>query len=708
MSRPISFAFLLLASVAATAPAAVAAQLQMVQPLPPRGVLSDADKLAEAMRTLGANPRDLNALIEAGELSLTLGDPTAAATLFKRADQIDPMNGRVKAGMARILVQQERPGEALRYFDQAAGYGLDPRTFAGDRGLAYDLIGEQQRAQRDYRLALQAGPQDEVQRRYALSLAISGRQEEALKQIEPLVRKSDRGAWRARAFILAMGGDVAGAEKIASTMMPPSMASGLAGFFQQLPKLAPVDKAFAVHFGEVRASAARLADARMTPPLPPLPPETTSAPVRVAAAPPPPQPSAAERERDRRQRERDRRRGKVAPVVPVAAPPAQVASQPNLPEPPRYPGRGVVFGAPQEVSQKLPPRTYPPQLAQRDATPPPPRQVASAAPRPVESSSPAIPSVPRAESVAPPPATPAPAPVETAAAATPAPQIVTQTTPVSPKASEDTILARIIAGISVPQSELHERPAPVTAPPPPVESPAVRVAPRREVAQTLPPRAVVRTPAKPAREESEATPPVKSSSRTARGKAVDEAAAEETKATSAPGRARTAAKNLAMVDLAEVRDKPAGGRKASAKADDEADQAADAEAKPAKKQTAAERKAEAAKKLAAAKKAEEAKEAAEERKAAKAQPSRIWVQVAGGANESDLPKAWAKAQAKSSTLNGKHAYTTPLRATNRVVTGPFKTEAEARAMVNKLRKEGIEAFTFTSTAGQKMTKIEGK
>lgn len=84
------------------------------------------------------------------------------------------------------------------------------------------------------------------------------------------------------------------------------------------------------------------------------------------------------------------------------------------------------------------------------------------------------------------------------------------------------------------------------------------------------------------------------------------------------------------------------------------------------------------------------------------------MQVAGGANESDLPKAWAKAQAKSSTLNGKHAYTTPLRATNRVVTGPFKTEAEARAMVNKLRKEGIEAFTFTSTAGQKMTKIEGK
>lgn len=63
---------------------------------------------------------------------------------------------------------------------------------------------------------------------------------------------------------------------------------------------------------------------------------------------------------------------------------------------------------------------------------------------------------------------------------------------------------------------------------------------------------------------------------------------------------------------------------------------------------------------------------------------------------------------KSATLGAKHAYTTKLRATNRVVTGPFKTEAEARAMVNKLAKEGVSAFTFTSNAGQKMTKIEGK
>ncbi|MFT3978134.1 MAG: tetratricopeptide repeat protein, partial [Sphingomonas bacterium] len=306
MKRTIPFAFLFLATAAALPAAA-----QTVQPLPSGH--SEADQLADAMRTLGANPRDLGALINAGELSLRLGDASGAAALFKRADEIDSMNGRVKAGMARILVQQERPGEALRYFNQAAGYGLDPRSFAGDRGLAYDLIGEQERAQRDYRLALKAGPQDEVQRRYALSLAISGRQEEALKEIEPLLRTGDRGAWRARAFILAMGGDVAGAEKIATTMMPSGMANGLAPFFQKLPSLGSVDKAFAVHFGEVRASPARLADAKLIPPLPALGPDPT-APVRVAAAPPPP--LLVEPAPDRK----GRRKGKnKAPPVRIAA-----------------------------------------------------------------------------------------------------------------------------------------------------------------------------------------------------------------------------------------------------------------------------------------------------------------------------------------------------------------------------------------------------
>ncbi|MBN8849185.1 MULTISPECIES: SPOR domain-containing protein [unclassified Sphingomonas] len=624
MKRITPFAFLALASAAAL-PALAAPQ--MVQPLPQAG--SDADQLAAAMRTVGANPRDLNALIEAGELSLKLGDASGAAALFKRADEIDPMNGRVKAGMARILVQQERPGEALRYFDQAAGYGLDPRSFAGDRGLAYDLIGEQERAQRDYRLALKAGPQDEVQRRYALSLAISGRQEEALKEIEPLLRGGDRGAWRARAFILAMGGDVAGAEKIATTMMPGGMASGLAPFFQRLPSLGSVDKAFAVHFGEVRASAARLADARLTPSLPPLGPDA-GAPVRVATVTPPPAPPpVAETVRNRR----DRNRGKPAAPVAVAAaatPAPPPAAAPPLPQPPSYPGKGVVFAAPSEVTQKLPPR------APYQAVP-----ASEAAQKP-------LPPIEVASVINPPPAPAEP----------PRPRRSSRRAP--PKGGEDSILAKIIAGIAVPESEMAE------ARPP--EKKAETAATRRKAK------------AEEAVETADATPPKR-------------------------GRGKAGARTEEPAETAEATPPRHGRGKTGARAEE---QAADADDVRPKKLTAAQKRAEEAKKLAAAKKAEEAKQAAEERKAAKAEPARIWVQVAGGANESDLPKAWAAVKGKTPTLAGKHAYTTKLRATNRVVTGPFKTEAEARAMVNKLAKEGVSAFTFTSNAGQKMNKIEGK
>ncbi|WP_375250168.1 tetratricopeptide repeat protein, partial [Sphingomonas sp.] len=248
-------------------PVALAAQSYPMMPV----ANPDADRLAELVRRLGTSPRDLPALIEAGELSFRLGDATAAAAFYKRAEAIDPRNGRVKGGIARILVNGEQPGEALRYFLEAERHGAPMARYADDRGLAYDLIGQQERAQRDYRVALTQGDADdadEVRRRYALSLGISGRQTEALAQIDALLRKSDRGAWRARAFILAMNGDVAGANKIATSMMPAGMAGGLAAFFQRLPTLNATDRAFAVHFGEVSPTPTRLADARMVPPLP--------------------------------------------------------------------------------------------------------------------------------------------------------------------------------------------------------------------------------------------------------------------------------------------------------------------------------------------------------------------------------------------------------------------------------------------------------
>lgn len=122
------------------------------------------------------------------------------------------------------------------------------------------------------------------------------------------------------------------------------------------------------------------------------------------------------------------------------------------------------------------------------------------------------------------------------------------------------------------------------------------------------------------------------------------------------------------------------------------------------------RKADAAKTAKAEKNAKAAKAVeAKAKPVAKPDPERVWVQVAGGANAADLAKAWKAVAAKApAQLKGKSAWWTPVRASNRLLTGPFKTSAEGQAFVNTLAKAGVSGFVFTSEAGQKINKIETK
>ena len=114
-----------------------------------------------------------------------------------------------------------------------------------------------------------------------------------------------------------------------------------------------------------------------------------------------------------------------------------------------------------------------------------------------------------------------------------------------------------------------------------------------------------------------------------------------------------------------------------------------------------------AEKQAAAKLA--AEEAAAAKKALKAESSRIWVQVAGGANVADLPKEWTRLRGKAGALlQNRQAWTTPLRFTNRLLTGPFKSGDEAQGFVNTIAKSGITGFVFTSDPGQKVARLSGK
>lgn len=755
----------------------------------------DADALAADMRILAANPLDIEALVTAGELTLRMGDNTAAAGFFGRAEKLDPLNPRVKAGLGSLLVRAERPGEALRRFQEAEARGLDPGKYAGDRGLAYDLIGEQERAQRDYRLALRAGPDDEITRRYALSMGISGRKKEALDLLDALLRKSDRAAWRDRAFILAMNGDRDGAQKIANSMMSPGLGAGLAPFFDRLPMLSTADRAFAVNFGELRATPERLADARMVPTLPRLGPDPTAPKVLAAAEQPRPRPIVAE---DTGKRKKHRKDQDLAPVVPAPKPAAPVEVAMN---PPSYiPPRATPTPAPPPSPQPSPRVIYaaplPSPKPATGLTPaptplPPPVRVAET-PKPTPA--PTLSALPPSATVAAPPPAPLPAPVVVAAAPAPgfsaasadhglADRPTAAEAGISPaptatsRVSEDTVLARIIAGISVPGSELGVAPPPTRAtppPPPPAPKPAeaapepkAKVEAPKPAARAPEPRSTTRktaneevadadngrsakgrngkrpADAKGSKDDAAAIdqvacPPLTKSKTTrgrptAKGKstakceaadpkggrdAKQDSAALDDKGCPPPAKGRTATRGKATLrGKSTARCETADAKKTSDVKDDAVALDKNGCPLPAKGKSGSRGRSEpavTARGKTGARKASAKCEAADAKgakadAATKGDPVRVWVQVAGGANQAALEKAWNALKTKAPDLfRNRQGWATPLRATNRVLTGPFKSEEEAQAFVNQMAKAGLSGFVFTSAKGQKVDRLGGK
>ena len=231
----------------------------VVQQLPDTGA---AQRLADSLRVLAANDTDVLALVAAGQAALDLDDPDAAYGFFARARVISARNPQVEVGLGRTLVRLERADEALAHFTDARALGADERTFAADRGLANDVRGDYPAAQADYRLALSGGGTDEVIRRLALSQAIGGNTRTALETLAPLIARGDAPSWRARAFVLAMDGDLQGARGVASARMSPGMAGLFDRFFARLPTLNPAERARAVHFGDMPAEGTRYASAR--------------------------------------------------------------------------------------------------------------------------------------------------------------------------------------------------------------------------------------------------------------------------------------------------------------------------------------------------------------------------------------------------------------------------------------------------------------
>jgi len=236
--------------------------------------------LARYVRALASDPKDFASLIGAGRAAIELGDAQAAAGFFARADEINPRSPSPHAGMGAVAVLNGEPLGALPYFKRAQQLGASVLSIACDRGLAYDLLGRQAEAQADYRLALTGADAEEARRRLSLSLAISGKRDEALATLAPLLGKGDAGAVRARAFILALSNDTMGARAAMEAAMPGSWAQ-VSPFVARLASLKTGEKAAAVNLGIFPESGSALALGDVKAPLGAPPVTTASATVNL-------------------------------------------------------------------------------------------------------------------------------------------------------------------------------------------------------------------------------------------------------------------------------------------------------------------------------------------------------------------------------------------------------------------------------------------
>ncbi len=681
-----------------------------------------AAELRGAMLRIARRPTDSDALIDAGNAALLLGDANAALNFFSRADALQPSNGRIKLGLAIATVRTENPFEALRLFDEAIKLGIPERAVAADRALAFDLLGNFARAQQDYNLAKMSDRSNRLIVQQAISIALMGKEAEADAMLFPLLKQNNGEAWRARAFLLAARGDFRESVKVTQGFMDARSAQQFERYLRQLPQLTGAQKAAAIHLGHFPANnigrdsetlqrvaanypaSGATGDGRLVPAGDPFGPKSAAQTKNAAKL-------------SRRERERAAKRAAQEVQVPaaVARPVADVADLGSRIPLPIDIARARILEA-EKVSLALVATPRPQAVAATPVFPPPAR--------PAE---PAFAVITPAQS--------APAAVVTSPTVLPAPNV----TPAKPTADVFSNPASTIApppqgtvstgiALNVPQSAPQSVPQPAL---PPLLSPAVNAAPA-PTQQSLPPKTItsqsvaVPAQAKPAVPIAADVAVIPSPAKTPDSVATSDTAITNTPLTQLPTPQQTLPQNqdsvpaivnhsdgttpntsaiptpspivfvpTPQVQTAPVTAQPAFDLGAVVNSID----IPDAEKKPdvvpvdLKKLPVAVPKAKPNDALGDKKTKNTAQPATQENAA------RIWVQVATGdasGFQSDM-RIFRKKYAD--LFKGKDSWSSPWSKSSRLLVGPFSDLKEAKKWEADFRKAGGDGFVWRSEKG---------
>lgn len=609
--------------------------------------------LSSALSRIAANGNNAAALADAGRASMGLDDYRSALGFLLRAEQNAPRDGAIKALLGTAMLHQENPRRALDYFGEAQLLKTPERLFIADRALAYDLLGQQEAAQRDYALALSQNRDDEILRRYALSLGISGHSDLAIQTLTPLLNQQDRSAWRMRAMILAMNGRQQEAKSIVDATMPAELANNIWPYLAQMDRLTPVQIAEAAHFGRFPSG--------------PLGPQRVAGQQMAVAAPVAAAQSGNVRNSRGNRQAVNAQRGQQLQTE-AAQPRALPAAPPPPPPPPpaaraetQRPLMGTAALNAREAQRAQEWAQNQRQMAQNN-------QAAPAA-------------VAAAAAAAAPQAAPAPSrPV------TPASQISTVRDTTAAAASANAARSRvesIVAAQTAGQSQTAGQNA--AAPPAAVPQPAANMPVAAASASIVAPQ------------HQQAASAVDQEKPLAAMASLGDIIGSLQIPAAELVRSDDAVSADALAKLREERRRaeaaPAAERAAQARAD-AAKARAEAAAK-AKADAEAKARAEAA-----------AKKRAEDEKR-RANPARIWVQIGSGSNADALQFTYDRyAKKHDAMFKGQKGATADWGRTRRLLVGPFNNRAAAQKFLGEFKKAESDGFIFNSAVGEEVEPLK--
>lgn len=88
-------------------------------------------------------------------------------------------------------------------------------------------------------------------------------------------------------------------------------------------------------------------------------------------------------------------------------------------------------------------------------------------------------------------------------------------------------------------------------------------------------------------------------------------------------------------------------------------------------------------------------------------PSRHWVQVATGRDRSALRFDWRRFARKAPDLLGDfEPHVVTWGQANRLLAGPVDSDRAARELMNELKEQGLDSFTYTSPEGEEITVLQ--